>query len=119
MARSQTPTALTRLARRFAPAAAGAVLLAAATGCCCGKGGGYGSYYQPAPAYGGGCDTGACGAQPYGAGYGGAVYPQGAMAAPMGQTAAAPVYYQTAAAPAPAYYAPQTAAAPANCVPTY
>ena len=110
-------SSLSRVARRLAPAAAGAALLAASVGCCCTGGGGYGSYYQPS--YGGGCDSGACGAQPYGAGFGGQVYPQGAMAAPIGPTAAAPVYYQTAAAPAPAYYAPQTAAAPVNCVPTY
>ena len=106
--------------KTLVPAAAGAGILALSTGCCCGAGG-YGQSY-----YGGGgnCDSGQCGT-PYGAGYSGGfgggapVYPQGAMAAPMGPTAAAPVYYQTAAAPQ--YYAAptQTAAAPVNCVPTY
>ena len=108
--------AFARSLKALAPALAGAGILALSTGCCCGAGGGYGSYYGGAPACGGGCDSGQC-SPGYGAGYGGAVYPQGAMAAPMGPTAAAPVYYQTAAAPQ--YYAapPQTAAAP--CVPTY
>ncbi len=79
------------------PALAGAGIVALSTGCCCGAGGGYGSYYG-APG-GGGCDSGQCGGGGYGAGYGAPIYPQGAMAAPMGPTAAAPVYYQTAAAP--------------------
>ena len=108
--------------KTLAPAAAGAGIIALSTGCCCGAGGYGQSYYGGAPA--GGCDSGQCGT-PYGAGYSGGfgggapVYPQGAMAAPMGPTAAAPVYYQTAAAPQ--YYAAptQTAAAPVNCVPTY
>ena len=106
--------------KALVPAVAGAGILALATGCCCGAGGGYGSYYGGQPAFGGGgCDSGQCGGG-YGAGYGAPIYPQGAMAAPSGPVAAAPVYYQTAAAPAPVYYAaPQTAAAPANCVPTY
>ena len=117
-------TTLARSLKTLAPAAAGAAILALATGCCCGAGhGGYGSYYG-APAYGGGCDSGQCGGGQcgggYGAGYGAPIYPQGAMAAPAGPVAAAPVYYQTAAAPAPTYYAaPQTAAAPVNCVPTH
>ena len=102
--------------RPAVPAVAGAAVLALSTGCCC-TGGGYGSYYGG----GGNCDTGQCGS-PYGAGYGAPVYPQGAMAAPAGPVAAAPVYYQTQTAAAPVIYqaAPtQTAAAPVNCVPTY
>ena len=107
-----------RLVKSVVPAVAGAALVAVSTGCCC-KGGGYGSYYAP-QSYGGGCDSGQC-SPSYGAGYGAPVYPQGAMAAPAGPVATAPVMYQTAAAPAPVYYAAptQTAAAPVNCVPTY
>ncbi|QDT15926.1 hypothetical protein [Alienimonas californiensis] len=109
-------TTLARSLKRVAPALAGAGVLALSTGCCCGAGGGYGSYYG---APGGGCESGQC-SPGYGSGYGAPIYPQGAMAAPMGPTASAPVYYQTAAAPQAYYVAPtQTAAAPVNCVPTY
>ena len=105
-----------KLVRRLAPAALAAAGALAGTGCCCTGGGGYGSYYGAQP---GGCDSGACNPG-YGANYGAPVYPQGAMVAPAGPTAAAPVYYQTASAPV-IMSAPvtQTAAAPVNCVPTY